>query len=226
MSSLPFQVCLVSQLCLDELAVQAGDVGDGLVLRADSLAGASVSAVTETEFFHAHDHCLGALGGLRTSLGQQGKLRHLRRYEEHGRAVLTSCYAGTATNACCAVHSLVGVLLRDEDGIGILSLSGTDAGITAGLDDLVEGTTVDHAVLDDGECSRTPGLNSDDVAIVEAAHVELTGGSTTLGLSVRCAVDVERAHTADTLAAVVVEYERLLTLVDELFVEDVKHLEE
>ena len=226
MSSLPFQVCLVCQLCLDELAVQAGDVGDGLILRADSLAGASVGAVTEAELFHAHHHCLGTLGCLGTALGQECKLGNLRRDEEHGRAILTCCYAGTTADACCAVHSLVGVLLRDEDGIGILSLSGTDGGVAAGLDDLIESTAVDHAVLDDGECSRTPGLNSDDVAIVEAAHVELTGGSTALGLSVRCAVDVERAHTADTLAAVVVEYERLLTLVDELFVEDVKHLEE
>ena len=36
---------LIAKLCLDHLAVEAGDVGDGLVLRADSLASASVGAI-------------------------------------------------------------------------------------------------------------------------------------------------------------------------------------
>ena len=39
-------------------------------------------------------------------------------------------------------------------------------------------------------------------------------------------VDIERAHTADTFAAVVVEYERLLAFFYELLVEDVEHFEE
>ena len=38
---------LVGQLCLDHLAVEAGNVGDGLVLGADGLAGAGVGAVAE-----------------------------------------------------------------------------------------------------------------------------------------------------------------------------------
>ena len=42
----------------------------------------------------------------------------------------------------------------------------------------------------------------------------------------RRTVDVKRAHTADTLAAVVVEHERLLTSIDEFLVEDVEHLQE
>ena len=42
----------------------------------------------------------------------------------------------------------------------------------------------------------------------------------------RMSVDVERAHTADTLAAVVVKDERLLVGLDELLVEDVQHLQE
>ena len=39
-------IILVSQFGFDHLAVQASNVGDGLVLRADSLAGAGVDAVT------------------------------------------------------------------------------------------------------------------------------------------------------------------------------------
>ena len=65
---------LVSELCLDELAVEASDVGDRLVLRALSLASAGVGAVTETELFHLHNHRLGAFCGLWTALRQQGEL--------------------------------------------------------------------------------------------------------------------------------------------------------
>ena len=39
-------------------------------------------------------------------------------------------------------------------------------------------------------------------------------------------VNIERAHAADALAAVVVKGNRLLALLDELLVEDVHHLEE
>ena len=49
---------LISQLGLNHLAVQASDVGDGLVLRADSLAGAGVGAVTKAELVHLGDHVL------------------------------------------------------------------------------------------------------------------------------------------------------------------------
>ena len=220
------QVQLVSQFCLDELAVQAGDVGNGLVLRADSLAGAGVGAVTKAEFVHFGHHCLGTLGCLGTALRQEGELGYLAGDEEHGGAVLTSCNASAAADAAGAVHSLVCILLGDEDGVGILSLTGADGGVAAGLDDLVESGTIDHAVLDDGETGRAPGLYGDGFAIAELTHVELAGCGAALSLAVRCAVDVERAHTADTLAAVVVEDERLLAGYDEFLVHDVEGLEE
>ena len=69
---------LVCQFCLDHLAVEAGDVGDGLVLRADGLAGTSVGAVTETEFVHLGNHVLHTTGSLYTALGKQGELANLR----------------------------------------------------------------------------------------------------------------------------------------------------
>ena len=59
------------QLGLDELAVQACDVGDGLVLRAHGLAGAGVGAVAEAELVHLSHHGLGTFGSLRKALGQQ-----------------------------------------------------------------------------------------------------------------------------------------------------------
>ncbi len=185
------ELILVGELCLDQLAVEAGDVGDGLVLRADGLASTGVGAVAEAELVHLGNHVLHAAGSLHATLGKKGELRDLRRYEEHGRAVLTSCDTGATADAAGAVHSLVGILLGDEDGIGVLSLTSADGGVAASLDDLVESTAVHHAVLDDREGSRAPRLDGDDVAIVEAAHVELAGGGSTLGLAVRCAVDVE-----------------------------------
>ena len=45
-------------------------------------------------------------------------------------------------------------------------------------------------------------------------------------LAVGDAVDGQRAGAADALAAVVVEVDRLLALVDEAFVDDVEHFEE
>ena len=74
-------ITLVCHLCLDHLAVQAGDVGDGLVLRTYCLAGAGVGAVTEAELVHLGNHVLHTTGGLYATLGKQGELRYLRRYE-------------------------------------------------------------------------------------------------------------------------------------------------
>ena len=144
-------VRLIGEFSLDHLAVQASDVGDGLVLRADSLAGAGVGAVTETELIHLGDHVLHTTCSLYATLGKQGELRNLRRYEEHSRTVLTSSDAGATADARCAVHSFVSVLLGNQDSVGILSLTGTDSGVTTSLDNLIEGIAVNHTVLDNGE---------------------------------------------------------------------------
>jgi len=104
--------------------------------------------------------------------------------------MFTGSNTGTAAYACGAVHGLVGILLGDEDGVGVLGLTSADGGVAASLDDLIESIAVDHAVLDDGEGCRTPGLDGDDVAVVEAAHVELAGGGATLGLAVRRTIDI------------------------------------
>ena len=66
-------------------------------------------------------------------------------------------------------------------------------------------------------------INGDGVAIVETAHVELARSGSD-GRSVGVAIDIERAHAADTLAAVVVEVNGLLAFLHQLFVEDVEHL--
>ena len=59
----------------------------------------------------------------------------------------------------------------------------------------------------------------------EAAHVELAGGRP-VARAVRPAVDDDAAGAADALAAVVVEGDRVLALLDQALVDDVEHLEE
>ena len=54
----------VSELGLDNLAVEASDVGDSLALRADCLAGAGVGAVAEAKLVHLNDHVLHTTGSL------------------------------------------------------------------------------------------------------------------------------------------------------------------
>ena len=65
---------LICQLCLDELAVEASDVGDGFALRAYGFAGACVGAVAEAELVHLGYHCLGAASCLYATLWKECEL--------------------------------------------------------------------------------------------------------------------------------------------------------
>ena len=47
---------LIVELCLDELAVQAGDVGYPFVLRTNSFAGTRVGTVSEPQLVHSGYH--------------------------------------------------------------------------------------------------------------------------------------------------------------------------
>ena len=69
---------LVGEFCFYHLAVQASDVGDSLVLRADSLAGASVGAVTKAELVHLGNHVLYTTCSLYATLWKQSLLADLR----------------------------------------------------------------------------------------------------------------------------------------------------
>src|SRR5262249_62122062 len=66
--------------------------------------------------------------------------------------------------------------------------------------------------------------DGDRVAVLEAAHVELTNGRAAIR-SVRNAVDDQAAHAADAFAAIGVEGDRIFALLDQPFVDDVEHLE-
>lgn len=144
---------LVFELGLEELAVEASDVGDGDTFGALGFAGTSVGAVAETEFVHLGNHCFGTTSCLDLPLREEGELANLGRDEEHGGAVFASGSASSTADAGCGVHGGVGVLFGNGECIGVLSGAAADASVATGLHDLVVGRAVDHEVADDGEAS-------------------------------------------------------------------------
>ena len=74
----------VGQLSLDELTVEASNIGYALTLGTYSLASTCIGTVAESQFIHLGHHSLGTLGCLHLSLRQECKLAYLGRYEQHG----------------------------------------------------------------------------------------------------------------------------------------------
>ena len=228
---------LLRELSLEELAVEAGDVVDGDAFWTFHLAGTGVGAVTEAELFHLRDHILSPSSGLWTALWKQSERTYPCGHKEHRRAVFTGCNASTATNAGSGVHALLSVFVRDENVVGILSGTCSNRDESTSLKNLVEGTAINHQVLDDRETSASERLDSNGSTILEVTHEKLASGDVIVR-TVRAAVNEQRASTADTLTTVVVERHRtaalaasvngywIVTLTDQLLIEDVKHFEE
>ena len=153
-------------------------------------------------------------------------MTYLGTNKQHGTGILASRHASPATDTRSRIHSHVGGMFWNQDGVGIGDTASGGADVASRLDDFVESGTIHHEVADDGERLGTPRLNPDVVAIVEFAHVELTGGDAVV-IAVRPTVDVESAHAANALAAVVVEANGMSnTVVDEPLIQDVEHLKE
>ena len=153
-------------------------------------------------------------------------MTHFSPYKQHGAGVLAGGNAGTATDTRCCIHSHIGLVFRNRNrvSVGYATCCGTD--VASRLDDFVEGGAVNHQVADDREGLGAPGLNPDVVAIVELAHVELAGGDAIV-VAMGSTIDVESAHAADALSAVVVEAHGMRNaVVDETLVQDVEHLKE
>ena len=150
----------------------------------------------------------------------------LGTHKQHRAGILAGSHASAATDARCRIHGHVRLVFRDGDGVGIWHTARGGADVASRLDDFVECGTVHHKVTDDGERLRTPGLNPDIIAVFELTHVELAGGDAIV-VAMRAAIDIESAHAADALAAVVVETNRMGdAVVDDPFVQDVEHLKE
>ena len=117
-------------------------------------------------------------------------------------------------------------MFRDRNGVGIGNATCGRADVASRLDDFVEGGTVHYEVADDREGLGSPWLNPDVFAILKLPHVELAGGDAVV-IAVGTTVDIESAHAADALAAVVVEAHGMRdAVVDKPLVQDVEHFKE
>ena len=153
-------------------------------------------------------------------------MTYLGTNKQHGTGILASRHASPATDARSRIHSHVGGMFWNQDGVGIGDTACGGADVASRLDDFVESGAVHHTVADDREGLGPPRLNPDFVAILELAHVELAGGDAVV-VAVGPTVDVESTHAANALTAVVVEANGMRdTIVDEPLVQDVEHFKE
>ncbi len=206
------------------VAVQLGDVVYADALRASGFALVLVGAVAEAHGVHLAHHGEHALVLFGLALRQQVEVSSLGGGEEHGGAVLAACHTGTTADAGRSVESGISRLLAYGHVVGVGGRTRAHVHKAASGNDVVQRGTVYHQVTQQRECSSTEGLNPDGVAILELAHVQLAGCY--LLATVGHTVDGEGAHAADAFAAVVVEVNGLLALVNKPFVDDVEHLEE
>ena len=131
----------------------------------------------------------------------------------------------TAADTSSSIHSQIRISLRNRNCISIRNPTCVYRNETTCLDNLIISITVYHQVANNGESGRTPRFYGDYVSVVEFTHVQLASGNAGVG-PVGVSVDIERTHTADTFAAIVIEYYRLFAFVNQLLVEQVEHFEE
>ena len=150
-------------------------------------------------------------------------MAHLRAYKEHGRGVFAGGDAGSATDAGGGIKGSVGVVLLDGCSVGVGQVAhGIHRNESAGLNNSVKCTAVYHQVAHHREGLGPPRLNRNGVAVFELAHMKLAGGHPAVW-TVGLAVDEHGAHSANSLAAVVVKNYGLGALRNELLVEHVHH---
>lgn len=207
------------------VAVELGDPADADFFRAGGLALVLIRAVAEAFFVHLADHAKGAAVFLGLALGQEIELTSLGGDEEHGAGVFARGHAGPAADAGGGIHGGIRHFLADGESVRILRRASADGDETTGLLDTVEGGTVHHEVLQHGESAGAEGLDPDGVARAELTHVELTGGGGLLR-AVWDTIDLHGAGAADTLAAVMIERDGILSLRNKPLIDDVHHFQE
>ena len=148
----------------------------------------------------------------------------LRGGEEHRGGVRAGSDARAAADACGSFERAIRILLRDGGRVGVRGCTRVDGNVAASLNDAIQGGAVDHQVLDDREARRAPRFNRDDVAVLKGTHVQLAGRGDLRAVS--DTVDNDATLTANALAAVGIEGDRFLASCEELFVQDVEHLQE
>ena len=103
--------------------------------------------------------------------------------------------------------------------------AGSDADESAGVLDAIKRLAIHHQIFDERKRGRSEWFDHDGVTVRETAHVGLARCNAPVR-AVRFAIDDARAGPADAFAAIVIEGNRLLAVVRELFVHDVEHFEE
>ena len=151
-------------------------------------------------------------------------MSNLRRGEEHCRGVRAGSHAGATTDASSGFERAVRILLGNGSAVSIRSCTGVHRDVSTGLDDTVQGASVNNQVLNDRECFCTPGFDGDDITIIEGAHVQLAGRGDLR--AVGNAVDDNATLTTDALTAVRVKCDRFFAASKELFVQHVEHFQE
>ena len=205
--------------------VHPRDTRDRDLLRAHRLAGAEIRAGAKRLLLHRLDHLPGALRSFGLPLRKQTEVRDLGADEEHRGAVRARCDTGAAADALGEVHRVLEGLGRDRDRVGVRSAAGANGNKTAGIHDAIEGRAIDHQIANDREGLGAPGLDRDLIPVVEMAHVKLANGAALL-VAVGNSVDHKAAGSADALTTVVLECDRVLTLVDQILIEHIQHFED
>ena len=133
--------------------VHEGDVVDRNLFRTRFLAFTVIRATTE-ELFHRVDHRLGAGIPLSLALRQQVHVPDLGRGEQVRGPVRASRDARPASDARGGYECGVGDRLRHGNEVGIGRRTGEDCDIATGLDDAIEGRSINHQILHDRRWRR------------------------------------------------------------------------
>src|SRR5581483_8732569 len=168
---------------------------------ANSFARARHGTIAETFRIHLFDHGQRAAILLGLALREQVEMRSLGGDKKHGRGILAHRDAGAASNASGRIHRAVGNRFPNRQRIAVRGSPGVDRNESARLDDTIEGVAVSDQVFDNREGFGAPGLNRDGLAILEMAHVQLTGGRSLMS-AMRNPVNNQGTHPANPLAAI------------------------
>ncbi len=218
-------VLIVLKRRFEVIPVHPGDDFEPDQLRTYGFAFPDVRAVPKVLGIHLGDHTDGPAVLLRLALGEQVKMRNLGPCEQGGCRIGTSSHTGAASDACRRIHRFIGVYFGDRDRIAIGRATGGNRNKAARSDNPVEGRSIYGKVFHHGKRPSTPWLQIERVAVLEAAHVQLTNRDT-WERTVRDTVDHESAGTTNPFAAIVIESNGLFPFFHELVVEHVQHFQE
>src|SRR5690606_2874312 len=142
------------------------------------------------------------------SLWQQRILRYFSTNKQHSTCILTGSYTCATTNTSSSIHSFIGRMFRNRNGISILCITrGVYRNITTSLLYTLKRTSIYNQILDywKGGCSK--GLYGYSITIFKHTHVQLTCRYSSIG-SMRFSINLHGAHPTNTFTAIMVKSNR------------------